>query len=148
MNVSPRAQDFIEFGTTYLKALYRGYTDSTFSTRSEQPAWQGTQGPTIRSEVGDLIEIMFVNNLTANYATIHSMGLAYTKGNEGSDYPIDSRPGQNQTIPGSDAVPPVGRGIRPGECVVYKWVVDGGAGPNDGAPSRVSLSSCCDKEQY
>jgi manganese oxidase len=44
-------------GTTYDKALYRGYTDSTFTARIEQPPWQGYMGPTIRAEVGDLIEV-------------------------------------------------------------------------------------------
>lgn len=33
-------------GTTYDKALYRGYTGPDFQTRSEQPPWQGYMGPT------------------------------------------------------------------------------------------------------
>lgn len=127
----------LEYNTTYLKALYRGYTDDTFSTLSEQPAWQGTQGPTIRSEVGDLVEIMFVNKLTKAYATMHSMGLAYSKSSEGSDYPNVTMPGQNDVLPTADAVPPVDAGLGPGECVVYKWVVPEGAGPNAGEPARV-----------
>jgi len=43
---------------TYTKALYRGYTDSSFTELTEQPPWQGTLGPTLRSEVGDMIEIV------------------------------------------------------------------------------------------
>ncbi|KAK5121863.1 hypothetical protein LTR85_004434 [Meristemomyces frigidus] len=106
---------------------------------SEQPPWQGTQGPTIRSEVGDLIEIMFVNNLTKNYATMHSMGLEYTKGDgEGADYPNNTMPGVNVVLPEDAAVPPVPQnGIGPGGCVVYKWMVDEAAGPNAGEPARV-----------
>lgn len=139
MNKSPRAQAFVEYNTTYLKSLYRGYTDQSFSTPSVQPAWQGTQGPTVRAEVGDLIEIMFVNNLSQNYATIHSMGLAYTKKYEGSDYPINGEAGKNQSTRLSNAVPPAPKGIQPGDCVVYKWFVDDSAGPNDGTPARVRL---------
>jgi manganese oxidase len=30
----------------------------------------------LRGEVGDMIEILFVNRLSENYATMHSMGLA------------------------------------------------------------------------
>jgi len=79
LDKSPRAQWAVQHGTKWLKALYRGYTDSSFSTYSPQPPWQGTQGPTLRSEVGDMIEIMFVNKLSKNYVTMHSMGLAYNK---------------------------------------------------------------------
>lgn len=69
---SPRAQaaGYIQYGTKWLKALYRGYTDDSFGEYSEQPPWQGTQGPTLRGEVNDLIEIMFVNKLTDHYATM------------------------------------------------------------------------------
>ncbi|KAK5742376.1 hypothetical protein LTR17_003388 [Elasticomyces elasticus] len=138
MNVSPRANmaGANQYGTKWLKALYRGYTDSSFTTYSEQPAWQGTQGPTIRSEVGDLIEIMFVNKLSKNYATMHSMGLEYPQVNgEGADYyPTDT---VNYTLPESGAVPPIHKGVGPGGCVVYKWMVDNDSGPNDGEPARV-----------
>lgn len=60
----------MEHGTKWLKALYRGYTSGSFDEYSEQPAWQGTQGPTLRAEVNDLIEIMFVNKLDSYYATM------------------------------------------------------------------------------
>lgn len=44
-------------GTRYDKALYRGYTDATFEERTERPDWLGFQGPIIRAEVGDMIEV-------------------------------------------------------------------------------------------
>ncbi|KAI7287602.1 Cupredoxin [Hortaea werneckii] len=140
-DISPRANfaSYNEYGTKWLKALYRGYTDSTFSQRNEQPAFQGTQGPTIRSEVGDLIEIMFVNNLSENYATMHSMGLAYNKAHgEGADYPNNTSPGVNVVLDENNAVPPVPQhGVGPGGCVVYKWMVPENAGPNNNEPARV-----------
>lgn len=39
MNVSPRADmaGAKQYGTKWLKALYRGYTDSSFTTYSAQP---------------------------------------------------------------------------------------------------------------
>ncbi|KAK0347742.1 hypothetical protein LTS02_009782 [Friedmanniomyces endolithicus] len=141
MNVSTRANmaSANQYGTKWLKALYRGYTDSSFTTYSEQPPWQGTQGPTIRSEVGDLIEIMFLNKLSVNYATMHSMGLEYTKTNgEGADYPNNTMPGVNVVLPESGAVPPIGlNGVGPGGCVVYKWMVNAAAGPPAGEPAMV-----------
>jgi len=136
LNVSPRAASLLDYNTTYLKALYRGYTDDTFTTYSEQPAWQGTQGPTIRSEVGDLVEIMFVNKLSKAYATMHSMGLQYSKTSEGSDYPNVTRPGYDETLNTGNAVPPVEAGIGPGNCAVYKWIVPDIAGPNGDEPAR------------
>lgn len=134
---SPRSKPFTTFGTTYLKALYRGYTNPSFKQLTEQGPWQGTQGPTLRSEVGDMLEIMFVNKLSKNYASMHSMGLAYNKMSEGSDYVANPEPGANASIPLSAAVPPVDSGIGPGECVVYKWLVNDLAGPNGNNPSRV-----------
>ena len=129
-NVSPRAlmAGYVEAGTKWQKALYRGYTDATFSTRLPQPPWQGVQGPTLRSEVGDMIEILFVNRLSSNYASMHSMGLAYTKENEGSVYPNNTIPGQESPFAPGDAVPP-------GGCVVYKWMVNEGSTPPAGQPS-------------
>lgn len=137
IDLSPRAKRYTTHNTTYLKALYRGYTDSSFSQKTEQPPWQGTQGPTLRAEVGDMIEIMFVNKMSRNYATMHSMGLAYSKMSEGADYPGQPMAGKNSSIPLGDAVPPVDGGIGPGECVVYKWLASDIAGPNDGEPARV-----------
>lgn len=138
MDVSPRAKaaGANTFGTKWLKALYRGYTDESFTDYSEQPAWQGTQGPTIRSEVGDLIEIMFVNKMKSNYATMHSMGLAYSKSSEGSDYPNNTMPGASDQLPESGAVPPIDAGVGPLGCVVYKWMANDPAGPDAGSPAK------------
>lgn len=81
------AADYNAFsiGTKWHKAVYRGYTDASFTQRSPQPAWEGIQGPTIHAEVGDLVEILFVNRLTTHYASMHSMGLSYTKHGEGAE---------------------------------------------------------------
>jgi hypothetical protein len=63
MNESFRAQTWgyirsdTSIGTQYDKALYKGYTDATFEKRSEHPDWAGFQGPILRAEVGDLIEV-------------------------------------------------------------------------------------------
>lgn len=116
--------------TTYLKALYRGYTDHTFTQMTVQPSWQGTQGPTLRSEVGDMVEIMFVNKLSPNYATMHSMGLSYNKMSEGAAYP------------------PIASVVGTGECTVYKWLANDGAGPNDNSPARIGPHLLLDLEQH
>jgi FtsP/CotA-like multicopper oxidase with cupredoxin domain len=135
-NESARAQfaGYTQYGTKWLKALYRGYTDSHFTERVGQPAFQGSQGPTIRAEVGDMIEILFINNLKKNFATIHSMGLAYSKTYEGSNYPNNTIPGAGVDLLLTDRVPPA---VGPGDCVVYKWVINDPAGPARGIPAKV-----------
>jgi hypothetical protein len=85
-----------------------------------------------------MIEIMFVNNMTSNYATMHSMGLAYSKHSEGATYPNDTRPGLATHLDETNAVPPIDVGVEPRGCVVYKWMVTELAGPNNGEPARVS----------
>jgi hypothetical protein len=63
MNESFRAQTWgyiasnESIGTRFDKALYKGYTDATFTVKTVQPEWLGYQGPIIRAEVGDMIEV-------------------------------------------------------------------------------------------
>ncbi|RHZ58255.1 hypothetical protein CDV55_100250 [Aspergillus turcosus] len=131
MNQSFRAQTWgyipseENAGTVFDKALFRGYTDSSFTVKTEQPPWQGFEGPTLRAEVNDMIEILFVNKMDHFYASMHSMGLYYTKESEGSEY-------YNGT-----AYPTEGDGVPPGGCFVYKWLVPEGDLPNTGYPSKL-----------
>lgn len=47
-------------GSTFMKAIYREYTDDTFTKRKPQmQASDGMAGPTIIAEVGDLITVVF-----------------------------------------------------------------------------------------
>lgn len=131
LDVSPRAKaaGVTRYGTRWTKAVYRGYTDSSFTMKSPQPDWQGIQGPTIRSEVGDMIEILFMNKLSQHYASMHSMGQAYSKMNEGAVYP-------NRTAD-ANATPAPGDAVPPGGCVVYKWLVDESNAPAKGVPANM-----------
>lgn len=116
-------------GLTWQKAIYKGYTDSSFTTPTEQPATNGINGPIIRAEVGDMIQIHFINKLSQNYASMHSMGLAYSKSYEGALYP-NTTTGQSPSVQEQDAVPP-------GGCAVYKWLVGDAQAPGDGQNSRL-----------
>lgn len=54
-------------GTVYRKAIYREYTDETFThLKPRTDEWQnaGILGPILRAEVGDIIRIVFKNNAT------------------------------------------------------------------------------------
>src|SRR5436190_247897 len=50
--------------TTFVKAIYREYTDNTFKTlKPRPPEWDhlGILGPLIRAEVGDTVAVVFRN---------------------------------------------------------------------------------------
>ena len=68
---------------------------------------------------------MFVNKLDPFYATMHSMGLFYTKDSEGSLYPN----GTNEFAPGN--------AVAPGGCVVYKWLIPPASAPDAGENSKL-----------
>ena len=75
-------------GTVYRKALYREYTDETFTQLKPRPAqWEhtGILGPILRAEVGDTIRVVFKNNATRPYS-MHPHGVFYDKDSEGAGY--------------------------------------------------------------
>ena len=49
-----------------MKASYEEYTDISFTTKKEKPKYLGFLGPVIRAEVGDVIEVVFKNNVGSN----------------------------------------------------------------------------------
>ena len=109
--------------TSYVKALYREYTDSTFSTLKPRPAeWAhlGFMGPLIRAEVGDTIHVTFRNNGNKPYS-MHPHGVFYNKDSEGAPYD-DGTSGADKA---DDAVPP-------GGTHEYIWQVPERAGPAPG----------------
>jgi hephaestin len=107
-------------GATYLKALYREYTDETFTTlKPVAPEWQhlGMLGPLVRAVVGDTVEIV-LKNKTTRPVSIHMHGFKYNKDSEGAPY-VD---GSAATDHGDDAVPP-------GQSYTYDYEVPETAGP-------------------
>jgi len=116
-------------GDTYRKALYREYTDDSFSELKERPEDQeylGALGPLIRAEVGDTIKVIFKNN-TDFPASVHPHGLFYKKDSEGAPYQ-DGTSGEQK---GDDAV-------APGEEYTYTWEVPQRAGPGPNDPSSIA----------
>ena len=107
-------------GKVFKKAIYREYTDETFSSLKPRSAdWEhlGILGPLIRAEVGDTIKVVFRNN--ADFpATVHPHGVFYEKDSEGALY-ADGTTGKDKV---DDAVPK-------GGTHVYTWEVPERAGP-------------------
>jgi manganese oxidase len=125
----PESEEAGAGGTTrYWKALYREYTDATFSTpKVREPQWAhlGLLGPLIRAEVGDTVQIVFRNN-THVMCSMHPHGLAYDKTSEGASYDD-----------GSTVVEKKDDFVHPGDTFTYTWRVPERAGPAHGDGSSV-----------
>jgi FtsP/CotA-like multicopper oxidase with cupredoxin domain len=112
----------------YWKAIYREYTDMTFTTLKQRPPqWQhlGILGPLIRAEVGDTIKVVFKNR-TKLICTMHPHGLEYGKTSEGAMYDD-----------GTSGTDKKGDMVRPGESYTYVWSVPERAGPGPDDPSSI-----------
>jgi manganese oxidase len=115
-------------GHVYTKAIFRQYTDGTFTTRIDTPRHMGLVGPIVRAEVGDTIKFHFRNN-TSFPTSVHPHGVLYAKDSEGSPY-TDSADDLRNSAPGDDAVPPGGEWT-------YTWEVPERAGPGPRETSSV-----------
>jgi manganese oxidase len=117
-------------GSTYRKALFRGYTDESFETpldQGEEWAHLGNLGPVMHAEVGDTIEVVLRND-TKRPVSLHPHGLRYDKANEGLE------------------------GVPPGQEQTYTWEVPerAGPGPSDGSSTMWMYMSHVDEvaDQY
>eukprot|EP01025_Chloroclados_australasicus_P051430 TRINITY_DN5987_c0_g1_i1.p1 TRINITY_DN5987_c0_g1~~TRINITY_DN5987_c0_g1_i1.p1 ORF type:complete len:1042 (-),score=143.59 TRINITY_DN5987_c0_g1_i1:209-3334(-) len=109
-------------GSKYLKAIFREYTDDTFTklvVRPPQEEHLGMIGPLLRAEIGDTIEIVFKNNVDFP-ASMHTHGLWYSKANEGTPY-LDETSEADKL---DDAIPT-------GQTYTYVWKVIPEAGPTE-----------------
>ena len=64
-------------GRVYKKAIYREYTDASFSTpkaRAPEEQYLGLLGPILRGEVGDTIKVVLKNNASHPYS-MHPHGV-------------------------------------------------------------------------
>ncbi|HEU0088173.1 MAG TPA: multicopper oxidase domain-containing protein [Pseudonocardiaceae bacterium] len=115
-------------GSTYLKSLYREYTDATFTKLSPRPPqWEhlGMLGPALHAVVGDRVDIVFKNNLD-HPASIHMHGLEYDKKDEGAPY-VDGAGGESR-LDGQ---------VPPGGTHTYHYMVPERSGPGPMDPSSI-----------
>ncbi len=109
--------------TTYRKAIFREYTDSSFeSLRARRESWShlGILGPLIRAEVGDTVKVVFKNNASRPYS-LHPHGVFYQKDSEGMAY-----------LDGTVAADKLDDAVAPGSTHIYLWPVPERAGPAAG----------------
>ena len=105
-------------GSTYTKALYREFTDESFTkekVRLADDVHLGILGPIIKAEIGDTIEVVFKNMASRPYS-IHPHGLHYSKTNEGMLY----ADGEFNNA---------GDSVLPGTTYTYRWKVPVSSGP-------------------
>jgi manganese oxidase len=115
-------------GHIYKKAIFREYTNGTFTNlKPRPPEWEhaGILGPILRAEVGDTIKILFKNNGTHPYS-MHPHGVFYEKASEGTAYNDNSDAGAKH-----------GGHVPPGERHTYIWEVPERAGPGPNDPSSL-----------
>jgi hephaestin len=116
------------FARVMRKAIYREYTDSSFTVlKPRPPEWEhlGILGPVFRGVVGDTIVVVFRNN-THFPASVHPHGVFYDKNSEGAIY-------EDGTV-GNDKHDD---GVPPGEVHRYVWPIPERAGPGPGDPSSI-----------
>uniref|UniRef100_A0A7N8XUM8 ferroxidase n=1 Tax=Mastacembelus armatus TaxID=205130 RepID=A0A7N8XUM8_9TELE len=106
-------------GRVYKKAMFRQYTDATYSHLAPRPDWLGYLGPILRAEVDDILVVHLKNLATRSY-TMHPHGVFYEKDAEGAFYPD----GTSNRLKKDDAVPP-------GDTYTYRWEVRPEFGPTD-----------------
>lgn len=115
-------------GRVYKKAIYREYTDGTFTKlkpRAPEDAYLGLVGPILYAEVGDTIKVVFRNHASHPFG-MHPHGVEYAKDSEGADY-NDGTSGADKT---DGCVPP-------GGTHTYIWQVTDAAAPGPDDPSSI-----------
>jgi manganese oxidase len=113
-----RARLFVEndaghIGRIFKKAVYREYTDASFTKpKSREPKWEhlGIVGPVLRGEAGDILKIVFKNNAHFPFS-MHPHGVRYDRESDGV------------------------KGIPPGETFTYTWILDPRCASKAGEPS-------------
>jgi manganese oxidase len=128
-----QAKDHI--GRRYLKAVYREYSDPSFTSlkpRGPGEGHLGILGPIIHVEVGDTITVVFRNN-TRFPIGIHPHGVFYEKSSEGAHYSTAAASDE----PGSGRMPKTGADVKPGDQYTYHWEVPERAGPGPSDPDSV-----------
>ncbi|KAK2879654.1 ferroxidase HEPHL1 isoform X1 [Channa argus] len=106
-------------GRVYKKAMFRQYTDGSYTHLTQRPQWLGFLGPVLRAEVDDVIVVHLKNFATRSYS-MHPHGVFYEKNSEGALYPD----GTSKRLKEDDSVPP-------GGSYTYRWEVRPEFAPTD-----------------
>ncbi|NXP78124.1 CERU protein, partial [Ramphastos sulfuratus] len=117
-------QSETRIGGSYKKAIYKEYTDGSFTVwkkRLPEEEHLGLLGPLIKAEVGDHIRVTFRNN-ASRPLSLQPHGLRYDKAHEGAFY----SPATGTELSASH--------VSPGATFTYEWDVPEDVGPTDQDP--------------
>uniref|UniRef100_A0A8C6IX29 ferroxidase n=1 Tax=Melopsittacus undulatus TaxID=13146 RepID=A0A8C6IX29_MELUD len=73
-------------GRVYKKAIFRQFTDNTYSQEIPKAAWLGFLGPVLKAEEEDVF-IIHLKNFGSRPYSVHPHGVFYDKDSEGALYP-------------------------------------------------------------
>uniref|UniRef100_A0A8C3TS56 ferroxidase n=1 Tax=Catharus ustulatus TaxID=91951 RepID=A0A8C3TS56_CATUS len=73
-------------GRVYKKAIFRQFTDDTYSQEIPKAAWLGFLGPVLKAEEEDVF-IIHLKNFASRPYSVHPHGVFYDKDSEGALYP-------------------------------------------------------------
>jgi hephaestin len=110
-------------GRVYRKAVYREYTDGTFTTRKQrapEDEYLGLLGPILRAEVGDTLKIVFKNNASRPYSVY--LPDVFRQKNFTNNGSVPDATGNVVDDEQEDTV-------QPGATFTYEWDVRERAGP-------------------
>jgi FtsP/CotA-like multicopper oxidase with cupredoxin domain len=111
-----------QLGWIYHKAVYRSYTDGTFTTLLPIPTgdrYRGLTGPTIHAEVGDTVIIVFRNR---------------------TKLPVD-------IAPTGVVSRPMPAAVKPGATITYRWPITALVGPTSADISSIVWAYISDVQQ-
>ncbi|XP_054830441.1 ferroxidase HEPHL1 [Eublepharis macularius] len=109
-------------GSVYKKAIFRQFTDETYSQEIAKASWLGFLGPVLRAEERDTF-IIHLKNFASRPYSVHPHGVFYKKDSEGALYP-DGTGGKSKE---DDFV-------LPGTNYTYTWPVTDDFAPTSTDP--------------
>ncbi|XP_059711943.1 ceruloplasmin isoform X5 [Haemorhous mexicanus] len=115
-------QSETRIGGSYKKAIYKEYTDDSFTEHKKRLAEEehlGLLGPVIRAEVGERIRVTFRNNASRPFS-IQPHGVSYRRSGAGARF------GTGTESPASH--------VSPGTTFTYEWDVPEDVGPTEQDP--------------
>nr|XP_028581903.1 hephaestin-like protein 1 isoform X1 [Podarcis muralis] len=109
-------------GRVYKKAIFKQFTDDTYSQEIPKPSWLGFLGPVLRAEERDTF-IIHLKNFASRPYSVHPHGVFYEKDSEGALY----RDGTGGKSKADDFV-------LPGSNYTYTWLVTDEFSPTPADP--------------
>ncbi|XP_068001032.1 ceruloplasmin [Melanerpes formicivorus] len=117
-------QSETRIGGSYKKAIYKEYTDGSFTVHKKRLMEEehlGLLGPVIKAEVGERIRVTFRNN-ASRPLSLQPHGVSYRKAHEGAAYGAS----RGTESPASH--------VSPGAMFTYEWDVPEAVGPTEQDP--------------